>query len=118
MAIGIGRTEFDRPAADITLRHGFSVVIPNSKCESALSQHPDPSSVICAHAIRRRNIYAGDSGGPLIREKDGSLIGVTSHASIIRLPNYTLVEFQLFTKVASFYQWISNITGLSLPNCG
>lgn len=118
MAIGNGRTEFRKPAIDKTLRHGFSVVIPNSQCESALRKHPDPSSVICAHAIRRKNIYAGDSGGPLIRQKDGFLIGVTSHASIIELSNYTLVEFQLFTKISSFYQWISNITGLSLPNCG
>lgn len=116
-AIGIGRTEFNNPPNDKILRHGFSRVLPFSECGDSFIFPTDPASVICAKAIFRKSVNKGDSGGPLFRSSDGALIGITSFASMWTINTYTIVEFQVFTNIAYYNEWIARKTGLPLPNC-
>lgn len=55
------------------------------------------------------------TGGPVLLEKDGTLLGVISsrvHHGETRIPTT-----QGFMKLTYFFDWISKITGLDLPNC-
>lgn len=118
-AIGNGRTEFYGSPSDRRLRHGFSQVLPFAKCVDGMIFPPHPESVICAKAIQRKNVYKGDSGGPLFRSSDGALIGITSFSSMLVFGsnNYTMVEFQVFVNIAYFNDWIAMKTRMKLPNC-
>lgn len=59
-------------------------------------------------------------GGPLVRKSDGMLIGL-SIATILDTPSSRSSKVfpvnQLFTKVSSYFDWMSEITKLDLPNC-
>lgn len=52
-------------------------------------------------------------GGPLIRQSDGTLVGVTSF--IFARPDG--VHGQGFANVANFYAWMAYWTGMDLPKC-
>lgn len=58
-----------------------------------------------------RSTMPGDSGGPLIRQSDGVQFGVAK--SNFAPPH----NFHGYTKLSYFFDWISNVTGLSLPKC-
>lgn len=53
------------------------------------------------------------AGGPLLRQSDGTLIGITS---ALRFNAYA-TTLNVFTKIQSMYDWISATTGLDLPLC-
>lgn len=55
-------------------------------------------------------------GGPLLRQTNGDLIGVASFFYGNQLPELT-IELQIWTKIQAYYEWISEVTGLELPNC-
>lgn len=50
------------------------------------------------------------SGGPLIRGSDGAVVGVTSFTQKFH-------QNQAFTNVHYHNSWITNVTGINLPNC-
>lgn len=59
------------------------------------------------------------SGGPMIRLEDKALIGLTSYAKIrepIKKTEYP-IEVQVFTSIFYYMDWISEITGITLPDC-
>lgn len=48
-------------------------------------------------------------GGPLVRIKDNTLIGLTS---------FILSHISIFTNIHYYFEWISEVTGIDLPKCG
>ncbi|XP_055323342.1 transmembrane protease serine 9-like [Sitodiplosis mosellana] len=72
-------------------------------------------SVLCAksYGSKTQAIAKGDSGSPLVRTKDNKLIGVGSFSK----PNCNQRKPQAFTNIILYHKWISDITGLELPNC-
>lgn len=60
--------------------------------------------------------YLCDIGGPLIRKRDGALLGT---ASMVLYTDSTknIPSHQIFTFVPFHFDWISAVTGLILPQC-
>lgn len=57
-------------------------------------------------------------GGPLIRDADQKLIGITSFARISKHKNSNiLIDLQVFTDLHHHFVWIAEKTGMSLPKC-
>lgn len=57
------------------------------------------------------------SGGPLIEQSDGSLLGITSFGDVepgVVSRGYSL---QVFTSVHVYFDWIQAGTGLEMPKC-
>lgn len=54
-------------------------------------------------------------GGPLLSASDGSFIGVTSVG--IYNDILDIIDYQVFTNVPYYYEWIAQETGLKLPIC-
>lgn len=52
-------------------------------------------------------------GGPLIRQSDGTLVGVAS----FHFTRTDGVQVQGFANVANFYAWMAYWTGMDLPKC-
>lgn len=115
-------------------------------CLDGLDDFSEPQTVICTKPTCGKSIHYGDSGnctynlvdeylfisltvenidifysndliflsgGPLIRKSDGSLIGITSAFKF----NSSETVLNVFTKIQSFNDWISETTGLDLPHC-
>lgn len=64
--------------------------------------------------------FCGFSGGPLLRQEDGSLIGVMNFVNVKNgnLPKAVkLVDYQACAAVDFYYDWIANVTGLKMPKC-
>lgn len=68
------------------------------------------------------HVYSFYLGGPLVRERDGTLIGVVhgmdnddNQTKIDRKMHITLTKY---TRIDHYFNWISNVTGISLPECG
>lgn len=53
------------------------------------------------------------AGGPVLLEEDQTLIGVTK--STVYQHN---IPVQKIMKISYFFDWISSITGMVLPECG
>lgn len=125
------------------LRHGSSKIVSSDQCNNILTMKINQSLAICANVIDGQTSYAGDSGrfdymycennqnnfvkihvclptgGPLIRESDGTLIGVLAFVNEhneIEDPN-SRVDLQISTNIQKYFDWISNVTGLNLPKC-
>lgn len=56
-------------------------------------------------------------GGPLVRQKDKTIIGVHSFSPLIGIGAFTDVDFAIFTKISYFNNWITDITDIPLPTC-
>lgn len=59
------------------------------------------------------------SGGPLIKQEDSTLIGITSY---VQFKTWALfrkdpINLQIFTKIHYYFDWISEKTGIELPEC-
>lgn len=60
-------------------------------------------------------MFFGDSGGPLIRESDGLLIGLMSFVQMDS--SYSSIELQVFTNIFYYFDWIAQVTAIQLPQC-
>lgn len=72
------------------------------------------NSILCAASMQKRSVCSADSGGPLIRRDDNTLIGIVSFA---RVDDCSAGWPQGFTRITFYYQWISKVTGLKLAEC-
>lgn len=73
------------------------------------------NSLICASPSNGQSVYFGDSGGPLIRQHDGELIGIMSFVQMD--DTYEKVELQVFTNILYYFDWIAQVTQIALPQC-
>lgn len=87
-------------------------IVPQIDCEP-MTLNAVPGTTICALASNRQFLRLGDSGGPLLRQKDGTFIGIVSAKS----PYEGTTNRHFFTKIHYYFDWISEITGLELPTC-
>lgn len=149
MVIGNGRTSEKDSDADMDsrLRHAFLHTVPTKQC-AAMTPESLPGSVLCSLPTNGQSTFRGDSGmrtsfvhlmdhccstyyifiywcnfsgGPVIRQSDGVLIGHVSGGRIeskgFFFKKHTMV-FQVFTNFHFHFDWIANVTGLNLPRCG
>lgn len=63
-------------------------------------------------------------GGPLVRQNDGTVIGVASLAfqktkteGFIFKVKTSTSHMQSFARIQHYFEWIEGITGLELPQC-
>lgn len=58
----------------------------------------------------------------MVRERDGTLIGVIHGGSFdveeMETTGKFRVLFNKFMKIEYYFNWISHVTGISLPECG
>lgn len=59
------------------------------------------------------------SGGPVIYQSDHALAGVISYLNygIDKDSGATIIFAQVCSKIAFYFDWISQITGIELPKC-
>jgi secreted trypsin-like serine protease len=90
----------------------MQVTIPiNSDSTCAFSIY-DPLTQICAGDINLiKGSCRGDSGGPLMKQVDGSwtLVGIVSYGDI------GCSGFGVYTKVSAYYDWITTNNKPSIP---
>lgn len=110
--VGNGDVSIENDAEAKILQWARVTTIPFEKCKKEYEYIS--KSIICAESVEDRTIGDGDSGGPLIRFSDGRLIGVTSFS---HADSPSLKEPQGFTHVISYFNWISQVTGMKLPKC-
>lgn len=67
-------------------------------------------SVVCARGEQQKSTCRGDSGGPLVSASSGALVGLTSFGSA---QGCHLGYPQGYTSVASYLQFIREVTGIS-----
>lgn len=108
---------------DRRLRYATLKTLPRHVCYKTTHPSIHPKSLICAVSIDDGQFaYSGDSGGPLMRQRDNTLIGI---ASFVRQAdskhidgiNTKLVRSQAFQNVHFYFPWISRITGIRVPVC-
>ncbi|XP_054715091.1 venom peptide isomerase heavy chain-like [Uloborus diversus] len=112
IVIGWGHTMTDGANSDVLLEVTVPLV-PRDLCNSAYDEDPYDGfdavteTMICAGS-RGKDSCQNDSGGPLFQIVDGvaTLIGIVSHGAGCGTMYYPGV----YTKVASFVDWISKAT--------
>lgn len=143
IVIGTGQASFYFEDLQPDLHHAYLQILPSDDCKEVSGHFGAPESLICTNSTDGQSPYRGDSGnnrflfackfhgkyswiaafcfsgGPLLRQSDGSLIGL---ASFVRLKSWHLLrripaQVQGFTKVHYFFEWISKVTEIKLPKC-
>lgn len=84
-------------------------------CAATLRGAKNMRSILCARPWNGQSVYFGDSGGPLLRERDGKLIGTMSFVQMDE--TYESVELQVFTNIFFYFDWIAQVTQLDMPEC-
>lgn len=115
MAIGNGLTAIDRAAVDKRLRHASFMTMSPEDCAATIRGAKNMRSILCARPSNGQSVYFGDSGGPLLRERDGELIGTMSFVQMDE--TYESVQLQVFTNIFYYFDWISQATQLDMPEC-
>lgn len=86
------------------------ITIDNFDCASRMGPAVAPyvlrNSIICAVGLEHGSVCFGDSGGPLIAEKN-ILIGLTSFVRDVQCP---LSYPSAFTRVGHYLDWIHEVT--------
>lgn len=122
IALGTGQYTVEDSGINkrFTLRQIKFVTAPTRECEPDMTTE-DMNQVICAEVTNGQSIYLGDSGGPIMNADDGTVIGVTD--MVVEVPNDTITDpqkrclAQIFANVRYHFKWISQITGMTLPEC-
>ncbi|CAK1540351.1 unnamed protein product [Leptosia nina] len=103
-AVGFGRTS-DSSSGDITtaqeLRYVTLDVISNDDCARVYGTYTVGSSTICVFTESNRNICNGDTGGPLVVDKQ--LVGIASFVAASGCQQGLPAGF---ARVTSFNSWI------------
>lgn len=116
VVMGFGRRGTEAPPS-MLLNHALMRTLSMTECRHTF---PFPimfrKSVVCAHSFnkqRRSSVCKGDSGSPLVRQLDNTLIGIVSFTK----PDCEEGYPQGFTNVISYFDWISKVTDIQLPDC-
>lgn len=118
-SIGSGLTNLNHTAMQLDglVRHVTLETI-DPKLNPLIVEHgyvnpPSPSLIFTDSPDEvYRGPLPGDSGGPLIRLKDGVQYGIAKSIGLNESNTY-----QAYTKISYFFDWISHVTGLKLPKC-
>lgn len=110
--MGYGRTSASDDRLPEMLQYAELKTLSVSECKKIFPFMVTRRSMLCASGELGQSACQGDSGGPLI--SGNVLIGVTS---FIHKKNCESGLSQGFTDVVPYFDWIANITGLSLPKC-
>lgn len=108
---------------DKRLRYATLKTLPRHVCYKTTNPISHPKSLICAVSIDDGKFaYNGDSGGPLIRQRDNALIGIASFVRKVDKAHIDgtdakFVKSQAFQNVHFYFPWISRITGIKVPAC-
>lgn len=115
-AAGVGQTHPDQRYVDFDglLRQAAFSTISRYYYASYLDEVANLSlkSIIVTEPLEESGLGGGDSGGPLFFQDDHTLIGINRGTLSVDDDH-----IQTFTRVAYFYGWIANKTGLLLPKC-
>lgn len=110
IASGFGRTSTDGPSSSIPLQVRVQL-LSRSVCSNAWNYFVQyRSSFVCIAPSLTATICNGDSGGPLFVEIGGQrkIAGVTAFGSTKGCG----VNISVFTRVSSFLEWITSISGI------
>lgn len=93
------------------LQYTNGSIITHDQCKKTFGSNLMPD-IICMKSKENTGVCGGDSGGPLILNKTGEVIGITSfmHGSGCEQGH----PFA-YTKISKYIDWISNHTGLNFP---
>lgn len=72
--------------------------------------------ILCTHGYPNddQGSCTGDSGGPLFMEKNDTKPTLVGMVSFVSERGCTVGDPQGFTRVGSYLEWISNITGIAI----
>lgn len=105
---------YDNPPV-LRYAHTHTIACTSSRVGDGL----ELDSLICAQVVDSQSAYSGDSGGPMIREEDGTLIGtlafVIEDDEIYDFDNH--IHYQVSTNIRYYFDWIADVTGLDMPKC-
>lgn len=92
-----------------------SLTVPSHEvCCQVYSRQIDFDTQFCAGlGYDNKAICFGDLGGPLIHPEQHTLYGVSTYFNTMSCE----VGPGIFTKVSKYFTWISEITGIQLPEC-
>lgn len=95
--------------------NAFIQYAPMTTCskDECLQTYPmleNSKSIFCAKNLEDRSIVLGDSGSPVIRQDDGSLVAISSFI----LDGYRKGKPQGFTTIFGYRKWINRIVGFNL----
>lgn len=113
VAMGFGWTNMTSKKQSSTLQHATLRTIPCNEYLDTLGFFIFRTSILCAKSYKKQSICNGDSGSPLIRKSDNTLVGIVSFGIKGNNADYP----QVFTSVHSYHKWISSVTGIQLPSC-
>lgn len=114
IVMGNGVTQYNRGISS-QLFFAFLKTLPLNVCRQYMPFIQSRRTIICAHNIQNgQSICKGDSGAPLLRHFDGTLLGISCFSTSKKCQPGAL---QGFTNIYPFLRWIRWVTGINLPNC-
>lgn len=106
---GWGYLHSDAISLSEELQFAKLVVIEQNTCENVFGNIFVRDSTICAQGKNLESVCNGDSGGPMVLEEGGELIGIVSFGHVI---GCHCGKPQGFTRVTMFLPWIWQNTGI------
>lgn len=112
IAIGSGSTILNTYEMAPNLQYAHLKTISMEMCIKCYPFLNEECDLICAWSPNNSSIYRGDSGGPLIKANDGTLLAISNFGN---QKNSDKNIPQAFTFLQCHFDWISKMTGLPLP---
>lgn len=108
------------------LRQEVTETISWKKCNTTMDRNMRgremiQTDFICATVIDGQSTHYGDSGGPVLDEQSGTLIGVVNfhnNDETVVFDPHGSINLQVSANIRAHFEWIKGITGLDLPKCG
>lgn len=112
---GFGVTEANGTYLSNDLYFAHKTVIPNANCTQSFDSRYIPNSVMCARGYNgtTQTMCYGDQGGALVVHVEGAWVQI-GVASLIHQTGCTGTVPAAYTRVSSYLEWISSMTGIPL----
>lgn len=113
---GFGRTSDNATQVSSVLNYVLMRVISNSECTATFGTTVIVNTVLCAKgwSSNNQNACLGDSGGPLVLIEANNIVTQIGVVSFVSSRGCSYGDPSGYTRIASFLQWISINTGISL----